>query len=92
MGKKLIQSYVWYDDKCFFVSTSNRKSSAMLGVGNFYAETLVWEFNVISKERGNLIGEYEGYEGTISNHLEICENLYKTGKVGKTSRTWKLGN
>ena len=79
MTKKLIQSYVWHNGKCFFISTINRESSALLAYGMMYAETMVWEYNYDTSERGKLIGEYSGSKGSLRCHFNICENLQEHG-------------
>lgn len=79
MSKKLIQSYVWHGDKCFFVSTIDRESSAALAYGGMYAETMVWAYDYAKGERGNFKGQAEGVEGSIRTHLMMCERLHKIG-------------
>lgn len=79
MSKKLIQSYVYCSDKCFFVSTINRESSSMLGPGE-YAETMVWLWDEQTKERGKFIGQDEGSRDSIVTHNRICKRLSETGK------------
>lgn len=76
---KLMQSYVWYGEQCFFVSTINRESSAMLGPG-IYAETMVWEHDETINKQGRLIGQDEGARGTVTKHIRICQRLIETGK------------
>jgi hypothetical protein len=79
MGNKLIQSYVWHDDKCFFVSTINRESSAALAYGKIYAETMIWEYDYDKRERGELIGQDEDVENSIETHNEVCREIHKNG-------------
>lgn len=54
--KRLIKSYVWHGDDCFFVSTIERDSSAAIKppVPRF-AETLVWEYDWDAVKRGHLV-------------------------------------
>lgn len=78
-NKTLIQSYVYFEDKCFFVSTINRRSSAA-AYPCIYSETLIWNFDSIKKELGSLIGESSGGEGSIRTHIKICELIFQTGK------------
>ena len=42
---RIIKTYVWHGDKCFFVSTINRESSAAILPALRYNETMVWEYN-----------------------------------------------
>jgi hypothetical protein len=69
MSDKVMQSYVWHDGKCFFVSTIDRQSSAALSQGGTYAETLVWDYDYEKRERGALVGQGEGATGSI---LRTC--------------------
>lgn len=77
INKTLIQSYVHHDGKCFFVSTIDRDSSAMAG-GRF-AETLVWEFDMATKARGNIVGQDGGARGSIAKHIAMCQRIFETG-------------
>lgn len=76
---ELIKSYVWHGDKCFFVSTINRKCSAP--EGDMFSETIVWEVNWSTKERGASVCEDSGVCDSIATHIRICEALFKTGKT-----------
>ena len=75
---KVIQSYVHFKDKTFFVSTIERyfdiwgQPEPIKGF-----ETLVWDYDYEKKERGELIGSGDG----INDHLEICKSLHNTGKI-----------
>lgn len=80
MSDKLIQSYVWHGDKAFFVSTINRVTSAALAQGMIYAETMVWEWDAKTRERGKRIGQDEDTRDSIHTHIAVCERLQKTGK------------
>ena len=79
MNKTLIQSYVPHGDKWFFVSTINRESSAALAYGNTYAETMVWEFDFVTKERGRLVWQDGAGTDSLSGHFKACKRLYETG-------------
>jgi len=72
MNKKMIQSYVYHGDKCFFVSTIDRELSS---------ETMVWAYDYAKSERGNFEGQAEGAEGSIRTHLMMCERLHKIGRT-----------
>ena len=76
---RIIKSYVWHKDKCFYVSTIDRDSSAMLGPRRF-AETIVWEYTWDGAELGEMISMHSGSEGTIFTHLQVCQFLHDTGK------------
>ena len=77
----LIQSYVFRDGKCFFVSTIDRDSSSLLG--GRYAETMAWEIDPATKQRGELIGQGECVQGFIGEHQRACLSLYQTGEYGE---------
>ena len=79
MKTKLIQSYVYCDDKAFFVSTINRESSAMETPGATYAETMVWEWFPEGPERGAVVHIASAPTDSIRKHLDICDHLYKGG-------------
>lgn len=68
--KRVIQSYV--RDK-WFVSTIYRESSVAMIPAPWFYETLVWEWNPETKERGNIVHQAEG----INSHCEICANLIR---------------
>ena len=65
------KSYVWYNDKCFFVSTIERTYDTYEGEsrGN---ETLVWKYDWDKRERGEWLGQGD-------NHIDTCTTLIKTG-------------
>lgn len=75
----LIKSYVWHGVDCFFVSTFDRDSSAMLGPRR-YAETIVWKFIWEEDKREEIIWQGSGSEGTIFTHAQVCQFLHDTGK------------
>jgi len=76
---RLIKSYVFYKDKCWFVSTIDRDSSALYG--GRYAETLVWEYNWDKAERGKIVGQADSVWGDISAHTNMCELIFNTGET-----------
>ncbi len=76
---KVIKTYVWHGSECFFVSTIERDSSAMLAPGR-YNETLVWRFDWATQTRGKLCGQAEGPVNSITAHLTTCKLLYETGQ------------
>ena len=79
MSDKVIQSYVWHEKECFFVSTIERDSSAMLAPGR-YNETIVWEYDYDARKRGELVFQDEDSKGRIVKHLILCENIVKIGR------------
>ena len=79
IDKKLMKTFVFYEDKCFFVSTNNRESSSMYG--GIYAETFVFEFDWNTNTKGVWLDQGEAGEGSLRTHNMFCENLYKYGKT-----------
>ncbi len=77
--KKLLKSYVFHGDQCFYVSTIERDSSALVEPPPpRYAETLVWEYDMETKQRGTLIG-CDGDGSPEFQHCRIVEHLFQTG-------------
>ena len=68
MNNKIEQTYIFggKDDKCYMVSTINRTSSTPIPMR--YAETLVWEWDSETRERGHIIDQDEAGTGTRSGH------------------------
>lgn len=79
-NKKVIQSFVYHCEKCFFVSTIERDSSAVLAPGR-YNETIVWEYDDEKRERGAMLYTGGCITGSIRTHIEICKTIYDTGKM-----------
>jgi len=77
---RIIKSYVWYGEKCFFVSTIERDSSCVVAPSR-YNETIVWEYNWATNERGNIVHQDDGPKGSIKTHLRVCEAFHKYGCV-----------
>jgi hypothetical protein len=80
MNKAIIQSYVHHREKCFFVSTIERTSSAALNPCR-YNETLVWDWDAATRERGEMVHQGEDTAGSIANHLETCDALHSSGTL-----------
>ena len=80
MSDTLIQSYVHHHDKVFFVSTINRKSSAVLSYDAVYAETFVWEWDEKTQTRGEQVGQDSDGEDCIRMHLNLCKRFFEHGK------------
>jgi len=77
-SKKILQSYAFYNEKCFFISTILRQySSNYLNLNGH--ETHVFEFDIEKKELGKLI--YEGSE--VDDHFNIFKDLIETGRIGE---------
>ena len=80
MTTALIQSHVRHGDKWFFVSTINRESSAALAYGMTYAETMAWDFDPATKQRGQIVAQDEAPTDSLRGHFRVCEKLAATGK------------
>lgn len=82
--QKLAQTYVWHGGKFgkrFFVSTINRKSSAVEAYGAMYAETMAWEWPEGAQARGPLVFQGECGAGSLLIHSWVVQELLKTGKA-----------
>lgn len=75
----VIQSYVFRENAAWFVSTINRASSATLGWGRRYHETLVWAWDPKTRGREQLLWSGEDIVGAITTHVAVCRRLYETG-------------
>ena len=80
MSNKVIQSYVWHGDKCYFVSTINRECSARLSHGEMYAETIVWEHDAETQKRRKMLWQGEDITDGIETHIAICKSFHDHGK------------
>lgn len=74
---RILKSYVWHGDECYFVSTIERDSSAMYG--GRYNETIVWLFDWFKQERGSILHQGEDCTGSIETHQDIVKTLYSKG-------------
>ena len=83
MTNKVMQSQVWYGDKCFFVSTLNRESSAALAYGATYAETMAWDCDPETGARGVMVGMSDSPTGSIRGHIAACTRLHETGEFDR---------
>ena len=81
--KRELKSYVWHKEKCFFISTIERDSSAMAGLPlpRFY-ETMAWVYDWDFRERGIIVAQ-EGDGGAFEQHYRICKELCDSGEVKK---------
>ena len=82
--KTLAQTYVWHGEALFFVSTINRDSSAIAAGPHRFSETIVWECDPRTRERGALIAQDGALENSIFAHQKIVEHLHRTGKSHMT--------
>lgn len=80
VNERQIKSYVWHKEKCFFVSTIERDSSAAQGPRR-YNETIVWDYDWDKRDRGEMLGTFEDFAGAIETHLRITQVLFATGKT-----------
>ena len=78
--RKVIQSYVWRGSKVYFVSTIERDSSSLV-VFERYNETMAWELDPKTLEKGDLVAEGSNARDYIREHLRFCEELHKYGYV-----------
>lgn len=76
--ERKLKSYVWHGDKCFFVSTIMRDSSASAYPGRF-AETVTWEYDWNTNERGKIVDQ-DGSGDALTQHMRVVSNFYKYGK------------
>lgn len=78
-SKPVIQSYVYFEDKCFMVSTIERASSG-IDRGRFN-ETIVWNWDKEKRERTEMIYQDAGPRGSLKKHFAICQEFYQAGKM-----------
>jgi hypothetical protein len=76
--ERKLKSYVFHGGKCFFVSTIMRDSSAM-GYPGRYAETMTWEYDWETTERGNVVDQ-DGSGDALTQHLRVVTDFYRYGK------------
>lgn len=79
-NQRVIKSYVWHGDRCFFVSTIERDSSALADPGR-YNETLVWDYDWDGHKTTNLSYQRDCVRGSIRQHLAVCQELFDTGRL-----------
>lgn len=75
-NKEVWKSYVWHDDKCFFVSTIERTFDTYAGSVRGM-ETLTWEYDWNTGTRGKWIGQ----SGGIGDHYATCQCLILFGEI-----------
>ena len=73
--KRLLKSYVWHGDECFFVSTIERDAT-----GVRITETIAWEYDYPLRARRKQVAEVGGRGDGFIQHLSVCRELFETGK------------
>ena len=68
------------DGQYYNVSTINRASSALCAPGR-YAETIVWQWDESTRERGSIIHQGEDSEGRLETHFRICRLVREQGEA-----------
>ncbi len=76
--ERKLKTYVFHGDKCFFVSTIIRDSSAV-GYPSRYAETMTWEHDWHTNERGKCVDQ-DGSGDAFRQHMRVVEDFYRYGK------------
>jgi len=74
--KPVWKSYVWHEDKCFFVSTNERTYDTIQGSMRGQ-ETIVWEYDCDKGKRGKMLHQAEN----IKDHQQICRCLIAKGLI-----------
>lgn len=75
--KPIWKSYVFFENKCFFVSTIERDYETIEGTTRGQ-ETLVWAYDWEKRER---IGEILYHGGHIVDHQATCRCLINWGEI-----------
>ena len=77
---KVIQSYVYHEDKVFFVSTITRSYDIPAAGGEMRGyETMAWDYDEETKERGDIVAHESGRE----DHFHVCAELLANGKMNE---------
>lgn len=76
--ERKLKSYVFHGEKCFFVSTIMRDSSAV-GYPSRYAETMTWEYDWTTNERGRAVDQ-DGEGPALAQHMRVVSDFYKYGE------------
>ena len=78
-----LKSYVWHGRQCFFVSTIERDSSAMVAPPPpRFNETIAWLYDYDARERGEIVAQV-GNGPAFAQHTEVCRQLLEYGKYGE---------
>lgn len=70
----ILKTYVYTDAGCYYVSTIERDSSAMVSPPMRFNETIAWEWNKETRERGNIV-MMEGEGVAIKQHFGVVSLL-----------------
>ena len=85
--KPIWKSYVFHNNKCFFVSTIERDYETFAGISRGQ-ETLVWEYDWDKRERLGIKILYQG--GHICDHQAVCRCLINWGEIpDEEDERWK---
>jgi nitrate reductase beta subunit len=76
--ERKLKSYVFHGDQCYFVSTIMRDSSAV-GYPSRYAETMTWEYDWKTNERGKIVDQ-DGSGDALTQHMRVVSDFYRCGK------------
>lgn len=78
-NERVIKTYVWHADQCYFVSTIERTSSAAANPCRFN-ETLVWRYDWGKSTRGQMVHQAEAPAGSIVAHQRTVEAIHDVGE------------
>lgn len=73
---RIWKSYVWHENKCWFVSTIERDYETYEGIHRGQ-ETIAWEYDWETSKRGKMVGQ----GGHICDHQAICRCLINWGEI-----------
>ena len=79
----IAQTEVNHNGKWFFVSTIERDSSAAVSPPPRYFETLVWEYDRATGERGAIVGQFTEY-CTLDTHFAVVNGFWRHGEYEVT--------
>ena len=78
-GTPVIQSHVWHKGTCFFVSTILMECSSPYGQGIFYYEHMATMLNESDQSSLGIMAHFSSTK-SFEYHVDICEQLSRTGK------------
>ena len=64
------------EGQSYMVSTAYRQSSAPIPDAPWYWETLTWEWNPETKERGDIVDQSDGHLGLLPEHAEMVTRAF----------------
>jgi len=79
MSNLIAYTIVQRNGKHYYISTINRESSASGAYGRMYAETMVWEWDNVLRERGEFIGQGEASCDSLFTHLDFVQRMHRDG-------------